>query len=99
MRKEIEAVEQLGGHRLRLAYTDGEHFELDFWPRISPSRLLEPLRDESVFNELVLGPGGRSLEWPELDLGFCADALWLDGHPDELKRVEAAAAEPVAVLH
>jgi hypothetical protein len=78
----IIAVEPLGGFRLRLRYEGGGVAEVDFTPSIEMGGVCAPMAEPAFFAQVFIGERGRSLEWPG-DVGFCADALWFEAHPDD----------------
>lgn len=68
---QLKAVKALPGYVLRLAYADGQTFEVDLREWIATSRALKALRNAALFAKARVGFGGRSVEWieDELDLG------------------------------
>jgi NAD dependent epimerase/dehydratase family enzyme len=69
-------------YRLRLVYSDDRIVVIDFTPIIQQGGVFAVLADFEVFSQVKLGQGGRYIEWlGELD--FCADALWLEAHPND----------------
>jgi hypothetical protein len=67
------------GGRLHLTYASGELVEVDTTPMIHRGGVFAALADPTLFGRVMLGAGGRYVEWPgEVDL--CADALWLAAH-------------------
>jgi hypothetical protein len=59
----VTAVEVVGDHRLRLAFQDGVHGEVDFsdwdWRGV-----FEPLADPSYFRQVELDPELGTIIWP-----------------------------------
>ncbi len=67
------------GGRLQLTYAAGEVVEVDLTPLIRRGGVFAALADPALFEQVIVGTGGRYVEWPgEVDL--CADALWLAAH-------------------
>ena len=67
----VVAVKSLGGHRLRVAFSDGSAGEHDFADLfVEPGPMVEPLRDEAFFAQVFVEMG--VLTWPN---GFDMDAL------------------------
>jgi hypothetical protein len=78
----VVGIERLGGHRLRVRFSDGTLGEHDFSPMAAESGpMLEPLRDPAFFARVFLDFG--ALTWPN---GF-------DIAPEWLRREMAAAGE------
>ena len=69
-------------YTVRLVYSNGETFAADFKPLIRRGGVLAALHDPEVFGQVSVGEGGRYIEWPG-GVDFCADALWLEAHPQE----------------
>ena len=78
--RRIRHAEQLEGLKLRLDYDDNTSVVADFEPLIDRGGMFERLRAPDYFSRFVIARGGRALEWPD-GLDFCADALWIEGHP------------------
>jgi hypothetical protein len=75
----IVKVEPLGGHRLRLRFSDGSEGERDFSDIVEEGGpMLEPLNDPSFFAQVFLEFG--TLSWPN---GFDLDSIALH---DEMQR-------------
>ncbi|HEX5723993.1 MAG TPA: DUF2442 domain-containing protein [Longimicrobiaceae bacterium] len=75
----IENVRVAEGSVLELTYAGGETVVVDISPLIERGGVFSRLADPAVFARVVIGGGGRYLEWPgEIDL--CADSLWLSAH-------------------
>ncbi len=69
----VIAVEPVGGHRLRLAFSDGTTGEHDFRPLIEEGGpMIEPLRDPTFFARAFVELGVPA--WPN---GFGIDAIKL----------------------
>ncbi len=78
----VVGIERLGGHRLRIRFSDGSFGEHDFFAMAAePGALLEPLRDHEYFARVFLDFGAPT--WPN---GF-------DIAPEWLRREMAAAGE------
>jgi hypothetical protein len=93
-RPRLTAVKALAKFHLRLTFTDGSVFTVDFTPLFDESPGLAPLRDAKAFAEAALTDGeGWAVEWPALDIQIGADTLWLDAQaqsaPDENTRIFA----------
>jgi uncharacterized protein DUF2442 len=74
----IVKVEKLGGHRLRLRFSDGTEGERDFSDIIAEGGpMVEPLRDAAMFDRVFIEFG--TLTWPN---GFDLDSIALH---DEMK--------------
>ena len=82
MLTKITRLEKLGGHRLRLRFSDGSEGVHDFTPMVKESGpMIDPLREEAYFARVFLEFG--ALSWPN---GF-------DIAPEWLRREMAAAGE------
>ena len=78
----VSGVEQLGGYRLRLSFSDGSVGEHDFRPLIEEGgAMVEPLRDPAYFARVFVEMGIPT--WPN---GFDLDAIKL--HMDMSKAGE-----------
>ena len=75
---EIRDVKALANHRLSVLYEDGAQFIVDMAPLIERGGLFGQMKEPEFFSQVVIGPRGRSLCWPN-ELDFCADALRLEG--------------------
>ena len=71
----LTAVEVLPDNRLRLAYADGQTFQVDLTERIRTTSFLAPLNDASLFAQAKVGFAGRSVDWVEDELDLGADNL------------------------
>src|SRR4051812_42960144 len=49
---------------LRLRYADGVVIRVDLQPVIAQGGVFSPLADPTIFAQVVIGAGGRFLEWP-----------------------------------
>ena len=59
----VSNVQWIGGHRLRLRFSDGTTGEHDFSPLLAESGpMLEPLRDQEFFRSVFLEDGAPT--WP-----------------------------------
>lgn len=90
-RPRLRAVEPRSGSRLELTFTNGQHFILDMSEALKAYPGLAPLAKRKAFDGVVLGDGGWSVEWPELDIQIGSDTLLLDAlaqtAPDENTRL------------
>lgn len=81
----VVEVEPRGGHRLRMAFSDGTVGEHDFASLVAePGPMVEPLRDPAFFALVFVEMGVPT--WPN---GFDVDAIRLHmdmGEAGELKR-------------
>jgi hypothetical protein len=69
----VVKVEPLGGHRLRLRFSDGAEGERDFSDVVGEGGpMVEPLRDSKFFARVFLELG--TLTWPN---GFDLDSIAL----------------------
>ena len=76
----IVRVDQLGGFRLRLHFSDGTEGERDFSDIVAAGGpMIEPLRDPAFFARVFIELG--TLTWPN---GFDLDSIALH---DEMKKV------------
>ncbi|HUY34650.1 MAG TPA: DUF2442 domain-containing protein [Pirellulales bacterium] len=75
----IESVVVEPEKRLTLLYRDGGRVTVDFNEIIGRGGVFAKLADPAFFRQVLPGPRGRSIEWPE-GIDFCADALWLEAH-------------------
>jgi hypothetical protein len=72
----LVSVVVLDDFRIRLEYSDGAHYLLDFSGWLD-SGVLVQLKDPEVFAQARIGPNGRCLEFPGA-IDFCADSLRMD---------------------
>ena len=72
----LVSLEILPAYRIRLGYTDGQEYVIDFSAWLQ-SGVLVQLQDSELFAQARIGPQGRSLEFPG-GIDFCADALRVD---------------------
>ncbi len=78
----ITAVKPVGFPVLLVTFEDGLSGEIDLSADLTPSSIFAPLADRSLFDQVSIAPGGRSLGWNldalghEIDLG--ADSLRID---------------------
>ena len=74
--RQIESVEAIPGHRLRLRWAGGPDVEIDF-RRFLRRRAYKTLANERDFLGARVGDWGHSVEWPfGIEVG--ADSLWLE---------------------
>ena len=59
----VRSVEYRGGHRLRLARTDGTEGEVDLAAQLE-GPVFAPLRDPQVFATVYLDTALRTIAWP-----------------------------------
>ena len=97
--RRIVSIHPLGGYRLRLVYDIGGIADVDFSSSVERGGVCAPLANPAFFAQAFIGDGGRSLEWPG-DVGFCADALWFEAHPEDYaayrREIEEQRGQPVA---
>lgn len=63
---------------LELTFTNGQRFTLDMSDAHKAYPGLAPLAKRKAFEDVTLGDGGWSVEWPALDIQIGADTLLLD---------------------
>jgi len=69
----VVSIERVGGHKLRVRFSDGSFGEHDFTAMAGePGPLLQPLRDADYFARVFLDYG--ALTWPN---GFDIAPEWL----------------------
>lgn len=63
---EIQAVEHLGGFRLRLTFADGLVYDLDLTDKLNGDvgPVFEPLRDPAYFARASADPDLGTVVWP-----------------------------------
>jgi hypothetical protein len=61
---------------LELTFADGTAARVDLSPQIAMGGVFSALKDPHVFSGVLIGEGGRFLEWPG-GVDLCADALRL----------------------
>jgi len=71
----LTAVEALPNYRLRLAYADGQTFEVDLNDWINTTKALAPIKDNALFTQAKLGFFGHHVDWIEDELELAADNL------------------------
>jgi hypothetical protein len=59
---------------LELTFADGTAARVELGPQIAKGGVFSALKDPEVFSGVVIGEGGRFLEWPG-GVDLCADAL------------------------
>lgn len=82
LENEITSARALGDFVLRLEFSDGDSYELDFKPRIARGGVMARLSDPAVFSAVRVILDGYAIEFPG-NIDFSADALRLDA---ELQR-------------
>lgn len=75
-------------HTVTLSWANGEK-TVNSFARLVGKGVFSAFADPAFFVQVRVGEGGRSLEWPG-ELGFCADALWFEHHPDEAPQLSPA---------
>lgn len=60
----VTAVEVVGDHRLKLAFDDGAHGEIDLSDR-DWRGVFEPLRDAGCFRQVALDQELGTIVWPD----------------------------------
>lgn len=75
----VAAVKHLGGHQLRLTFSDGLVREFDF-SRVLEPNVFAPLRDEAVFAQVSVDPVAGTIYWPQ-GIDFDPDVLHGDFEP------------------
>jgi len=71
----LTRVEALPDYRLRLAYADGQTFEVDLTQWINTTKALTALKDTTLFAQAKVGFGGHGVDWIEDELDLGADNL------------------------
>jgi hypothetical protein len=85
----VVEVEPLGGHRLRIVFSDGRWGEHDFAEIVGgPGPMVEPLRDPAFFEQVFVELGVPT--WPN---GFDLDAIKLHMDMDAAGELRRDAAE------
>ncbi len=72
----VKGVRSLGGHRLRVVFTDGYIGDADLWPLFANPRgpMAEPLKDADFFQRVTVDPELGVPTWPN-GYDICADVL------------------------
>ncbi len=84
----VTGVEAIGGHRLRLRFSDGSRGVHDFGRIVAESGpMIEPLRDVTFFERVFISLG--VLTWPN---GFDLDAIRLHDEMNAAGELTKAAA-------
>ena len=90
-RPRLRAVQPRSGTGLELTFSNGQRFTLDMSDALKAYPGLAPLAKRKAFEDVTLGDGGWSVEWPALDIQIGADTLLLDAlaqnAPDENTRI------------
>ena len=85
----VTKVEAVGGHRLRVAFSDGSFGAHDFTPLVDEGGpMVEPLRDPAFFARAFVEMGVPT--WPN---GFDVDAIKLHMDMSEAGELHRDAAE------
>jgi hypothetical protein len=80
----VAAEPDPASHAVKLTWANGETTISSFRHLVGKG-VFAPFSDPEFFAQVRVSGDGRSLEWPG-DLDFCADALWLEAHPEEALR-------------
>ena len=90
----VEEFEIVGPYTLCIMFDDGSEQTIDFEP-ILWGKLLEPLRDLAVFNQVRLDPEIQNLVWPN-DAAFDPETLrhWPDYKEGFIAKVQKWAQVP-----
>jgi hypothetical protein len=74
----VKSVRHLGGHKLKITFTNGERGIVDFRPYITgKGGVLKPLENPAFFKQVRVDPDFKTLVWPN-DADWCPDVLyWL----------------------
>jgi hypothetical protein len=79
----IQTVAPLPRSRIRLVWSDGAESVVDLAPVLAKGGVFAFLTDPSAFNDVVVGPRGRTILWHDAEgdeIDLCADALWRLAH-------------------
>ncbi len=74
------------GYRVRLTYAGGATIVVDLTHFVRQGGVFAPLADPAFFARVSVAPRGRAICWPG-DVDLCADALWLQAHPEAQREV------------
>jgi hypothetical protein len=85
----IEHAKTEPDYKVRLDYSDGTTFLVNFASVIQEGGVFSTLADPEVFKQVTIGPRGRSICWPG-EIDFCADALRMQGQVISRKVSSAA---------
>jgi len=80
MKKDVIAVECLGGFRLTLTFEGGERREIDLEPILSLKGVFEPLREPDYFRQVRVNPDVGTIVWPN-GADVCPDVLCARSRP------------------
>lgn len=72
----LENVRTGSGYTVEVDWDDGRTATIDFAPTVAQGGVFAPMGDRAIFEQVAIGPRGRSLVWPN-ELDFCADALYV----------------------
>ena len=61
---DVTSVQWLGGHRLRLTFSDQRCGEVDLAPHLVFAGVFAPLRDPARFSEVSLDREAGTIRWP-----------------------------------
>ncbi|NIE77001.1 DUF2442 domain-containing protein [Pantoea sp. Ap-967] len=90
-RPRLRGVQPRSGNSLELTFTNGQRYTLEMSDALKNHPGLAPLAKRKAFEGVVLGDGGWSVVWPDLDIQIGADTLLLDAlaqaAPDENTRI------------
>lgn len=75
----VVAVEHVGGHQLRLTFSDGLVRELDFTDALR-TNVFAPLHDETLFAQVAVDPVSGTISWPS-GIDYDPDILHGDFEP------------------
>jgi hypothetical protein len=89
----VTHVTYLGEYKLRLTFSDGTSKEVDLQDELY-GEVFEPLKDKSLFRQVVVNPDTNTIEWPN-GADFAPEFLYEIGHemeesalPSELQATE-----------
>ena len=73
---EVKGVRSIGGHRLRVVFTDGYIGDIDLWPLFANPRgpMSAPLKDAEFFQRVTVEPDLSVPTWPN-GYDICADVM------------------------
>ena len=73
----VKSVQYLGGHKLRITFTNRRSGEVDFKPYLKRGTMIRPLKDPKYFAQVRVDKEIDTIVWPN-GMDWCPDVLyWL----------------------
>jgi len=83
-----QKLRPLGRREVTLVWEEGSSSVKAMASLIATGRVFRPLADATLFTAAQLINNGRAVAWGD-EVDMCADALWLEAHPQDAPRADA----------